>query len=380
MRKSILILSLLMCFNAGAQEGINFRHCSFEEACSVAKSENKLIFADVYTQWCGPCYNMAKQVFTLYSVGTYYNEHFISLKIDAENGEGIDLAKKYEVHSYPTYLFINPETQEVVHISSSRQEAAAFIRTGECALDPHRTSLYLEQQRSAGNTDPKFLIDYAYYCSSVYRNNDVLAVIAQLSQINGYGLENRAVWDLFVTEVKGSDNVFYKDLVLNIDKYRSMYGVEAADSKIYSETRYIRDIDALTALPDFNGKDVISLQVKLNNALNSEKYEEAAKIADELMDYSGPYYKDVCGSLYFTGRSNLYGGCPDFWSDKCLEISRYVAYNHPDRDDVSYHQTYAVQLEKKLERSGNSLSEPAFGTKEYSLRPSDLKPKPIKKK
>ena len=38
-------------------------------------------------------------------VGKYFNEKFISIKIDMEKGEGIDLMKKYEVKAFPT-LFV----------------------------------------------------------------------------------------------------------------------------------------------------------------------------------------------------------------------------------------------------------------------------------
>lgn len=75
--------------------GLNFLHgLTWAEAVTKAKSENKLIFIDFYTQWCGPCMNMAQTVFSLPEVGYYYNNTFINLKIDAEDGEGITLAKK----------------------------------------------------------------------------------------------------------------------------------------------------------------------------------------------------------------------------------------------------------------------------------------------
>ena len=95
-----LLLSLFLAWLpvcAQAQDGIKFEHNAWAEIVAKAKAEGKLIFADVYTQWCGPCYNMATTVFTRHDVGAFYNDHFVCVKIDAENGEGVALARKYQV-------------------------------------------------------------------------------------------------------------------------------------------------------------------------------------------------------------------------------------------------------------------------------------------
>ena len=124
------------------------------EAVAKAKAENKLIFIDFYTQWCGPCLNMAQTVFSLPTVGYYYNQTFINLKIDAEEGEGITLAKKYGVRSYPTYAFIDPATEEIVHRSSSRQTPEQFIQTGKECKHSYQTlflparAIYQGEQRT----------------------------------------------------------------------------------------------------------------------------------------------------------------------------------------------------------------------------------------
>ena len=121
----LLIFACIYAIHLNAQNaGINFLHgTTWAEAVAKAKAENKLIFIDFYTQWCGPCLNMAQTVFSLPTVGYYYNQTFINLKIDAEEGEGITLAKKYGVRSYPTYAFIDPATEEIVHRSSEPSDS-----------------------------------------------------------------------------------------------------------------------------------------------------------------------------------------------------------------------------------------------------------------
>lgn len=96
--------------------GINFRHITFAEACKLAEQEGKLLFVDCMTSWCSPCRAMAQKVFPQPEVGAYFNEHFISLKIDMESGEGPSLSKRYEVKAYPTMLILRPDGTEVKRI------------------------------------------------------------------------------------------------------------------------------------------------------------------------------------------------------------------------------------------------------------------------
>ena len=80
---SLLLLAILL--PATAQEsGIRFFHGSWDEAVALAKKEKKKIFIDFFTEWCGPCLNMALTVFPLPQVGEMYNKNFVCLKIDAE--------------------------------------------------------------------------------------------------------------------------------------------------------------------------------------------------------------------------------------------------------------------------------------------------------
>lgn len=90
-------------------EGIVFEHGTFDEAQAKAQKEGKLLFVDVYTTWCGPCKMMARDVFPQAQVGAATNPYYVSIKIDAEKGEGVALAQRYGVTAYPTMLVINAD-------------------------------------------------------------------------------------------------------------------------------------------------------------------------------------------------------------------------------------------------------------------------------
>ena len=72
-----------------------------------AIEENKLVFLDIYTDWCLPCQIMDEEVFTDQRLGDYINDNFISYKVNAEQGYGPDIATLYNVRGYPTLLFLD---------------------------------------------------------------------------------------------------------------------------------------------------------------------------------------------------------------------------------------------------------------------------------
>ena len=106
MKKIVLaVFMAAMVLPLAAQ--IDFREGGFAKALEAAKVENKLVFMDCYTSWCGPCKLMASKEFVQEKAGEYFNPRFVSVKIDMEKGEGLELRKKYDVNAYPTLLVLN---------------------------------------------------------------------------------------------------------------------------------------------------------------------------------------------------------------------------------------------------------------------------------
>ena len=68
----LLIFACIYAIHLSAQNaGINFLHgTTWAEAVAKAKAENKLIFIDFYTQWCGPCHEYGtNRILIAYSGG-----------------------------------------------------------------------------------------------------------------------------------------------------------------------------------------------------------------------------------------------------------------------------------------------------------------------
>ncbi|MEC3907102.1 thioredoxin domain-containing protein [Tamlana sp. 2201CG12-4] len=179
---SVVLLSFINMFG----QGINFQKGALDDILDKAREENKLVFIDVYTTWCGPCKQMDKHIFPLEEVGTFYNDNFINYKLDAENPEfnGPELAKKYEVEGYPTYLFID-STGNLVSKTSGAMDKDVFIKAGRQAQGEDLLSEYQALVNRFNNGDHSEKNIKAL----VYSSQDVMGLIEdQKEQAKAYQL------------------------------------------------------------------------------------------------------------------------------------------------------------------------------------------------
>jgi len=141
---------------AFAQQGVNFQDISLSDALEQAKSENKQVFIDGYATWCGPCKRMDATTFQDSLVGAYYNEAFVSIKMDMEKDEGIAVAQKYNVRAFPTFIYLDKDGA-VLHKAAGYLENDEFIKAAELRLDATSSIGALQAAYDAGSRDSKLL-------------------------------------------------------------------------------------------------------------------------------------------------------------------------------------------------------------------------------
>jgi thiol:disulfide interchange protein len=108
----IALLSGLYSLGALAQQKdtaqeIKFSQQSYKQVLAKAKASHKQVFVDAYATWCAPCKELRKTTFRDAKAAAYFNKYFINISVDVEKGDGVQLAKTWQVEGLPTLLIVN---------------------------------------------------------------------------------------------------------------------------------------------------------------------------------------------------------------------------------------------------------------------------------
>jgi thioredoxin-related protein len=116
-----------------AESGIQFIEENWSKAKAEAKKQNKLIFLDAYTSWCGPCRMLKQNTFPDKAAGEFFNKNFINVALDMEKGDGIGVAELYQVNAYPT-LIITDADGNMITYTKGYINAEKLIEFGKYGL------------------------------------------------------------------------------------------------------------------------------------------------------------------------------------------------------------------------------------------------------
>ncbi len=131
---------------AGASEAENgeVNWLSMEEAVEKAAEEPRMIFVEVYTDWCGFCRRMDAETFSHPVIASYLNDNFYPVKLNAEQKDPIEfrgtvyennnLGERRPTHdfaiallqgrmSYPTVVFLDENVELLTAIPGFRPPA-----------------------------------------------------------------------------------------------------------------------------------------------------------------------------------------------------------------------------------------------------------------
>ncbi|MEM1124821.1 MAG: thioredoxin family protein [Bacteroidota bacterium] len=231
MKNYILLLSLFYCFRLTAQEaGIKFLEAEFGEVLALAELEGKLVFLDAYTDWCKPCKKMDKEVFSQKKVADFYNEHFVSVKINMEKGEGLGLAEKYYIFAYPSLLFVNYDGT-VAHRFAGYQDQDGLLALGDKALGDNNLSA-LAKKYADGNRDADFLMKYLQASFQGADGHHVPILEDYLATQSDWNTPEHK--ELIFQLLDNPNSKLFDHLVKNKTAFEAIYGAPTVANKIQS--------------------------------------------------------------------------------------------------------------------------------------------------
>jgi thiol-disulfide isomerase/thioredoxin len=365
---SLLLLIPVLLFAQNPPAGMHFEQgLSWKQVLAKAKAENKSIVMDCYTTWCGPCKYMTANIFPLPEVGGFYNDKYISVKVqldttandDAEvkswYQDGHDIAQKYNVRAYPTYLFFSPDG-EIVHRAVGSSDAQTFINKGKDALVPEKQYYTQLRRYEKGEKDPALLRNVSLMALNAYDmpvankvSDEYLA-----SQTDLFTKENIDFVDKFTS--RSSDKGF-SFLLNNTAKVNQVLGAGKAEKKVMSiimqEELYPSILRRNVPAPDFN---VLSEKVKAKYPAYATEAVAKAKVIyyqsksdwqnfqTEVVAYMKQY-----GATAEPGELNSYA-----WTvfEKCKDMTcvaealEWSKRSFSDKQNPMYMDTYANILHK----------------------------------
>ena len=257
MKKLILILFLIPTLLFAQSEGVKFEHgLNWNQIKEKAAKENKFIFVDCFTTWCGPCKYMASTIFPQAKVGDFFNAKFINTKIqmdktkdDSEEikswyAEADRFAKDYKVKAYPTFLVFDAKGN-LVHRIVGGGEADAFIAKAQKALDPNTQ---YETLLAKFNADPQ--------------NISIAKAMAEAAK-EAYDQETQAKAEGVVLASLSTDQIFTKENVSLL-----LSAAKVVDSKAFN---LIKDNPAkFDAVSEKVKANDFLAQLLISNAVNSK--------------------------------------------------------------------------------------------------------------
>ena len=185
----------------------------------AAQEQDKYIFMDCYTSWCGPCKALAKDIFTRKDVGDFFNANFINVKYDMEKGEGKELNKRYKANiiGFPTLLLIDKKGK-VVHQMAGFQEADVLIAGMKAGKEGKSLFAYRDRY-TAGERDFAFLKEYVTALQGAFLKNDIEQVILDyMKTMSLEKLQEKEIWDFVGTFIKDPYSPQFDYVIFNIDR------------------------------------------------------------------------------------------------------------------------------------------------------------------
>jgi thioredoxin-related protein len=132
LRKVTILSAIVILLAACSNKNDFIFKGAFPEALDYARVNDKYLFIDFYTKWCGTCKVFDSFIKTDTTFRAYLAKSFVFLKVNAEEKEGIMLKNRYAVNGYPTFLVTDSRGTELgrmVGFNNKEEKTASLLIT-----------------------------------------------------------------------------------------------------------------------------------------------------------------------------------------------------------------------------------------------------------
>ena len=362
---------------------------TFDEAKAEAAESGKPLLVDFFADWCGPCKAFTAASKESDALKTSLADNVVLFKIDAEKGDGIPLARQYEVSGFPTFVLMNAEGETVDRwvgyggpewmiekidggvsdLTTLRDKRRAFrteptaemavkLARIEAATDDYGDAIALYRRAEALDADATYAADILEAMSGgarmgLYVNEDI---VAQAKLVLADAPEPDALLNttFVVREIANEDRTYVEDYVPFLEAGLAV--VDQASESYASYANRVLPIDHALFVEQ-NADHAIELKKatyaegwqedpsKLNafawwcfeNSINLGEAEELARKAVELSP-DGRSKANVLDTL--AEICNLKGDCGE-----AVELMRRAVAQDPDNE---YFQQQLARFEELL--------------------------------
>ena len=315
-----LLFTSLTQANTQTDSKVNFIIVDSSEEWDIilekAKNSERLIFIDVYTDWCGYCKMMDKDVFSDSEVANYLNDNFVSVKLDAETEFGENFTQNYKVDGFPTYIFLDKDENLTGSIGGYNKKGS-FLKQSKSIQSKSSELPDLKKKYEKGNLSKIETAKYALYLKD--SNAELAKVIAGklLIELNRDDFINSDYTEFFTVFATDSDSDFF-DFVKN-NKAEFIQSVSVESFSNYLESVYNATLAA--AIMESNNdkleiviQDVLPIYIEDLSELPQAKFVTKKLYYGNIQDAQG--YENVVNNYYKDfGKDEA-----DFWYNQVYEI------------------------------------------------------------
>jgi thioredoxin-related protein len=349
-------------------KGVQFEdNLSWAAIKAKAKAENKYIFLDGFTTWCGPCKYMKNTVFPQEECGRYFNEKFISVEVQLDTtkednklvrswyADAHAIMVEYNIMAFPTFLVFTPDGQAVHRVVGGSLTPKEFIARIENSFDPAKQYYTQLRKYQGGERDSSFLRKMAIMARQAY-DMKIAEQVAKAYFATQSDLFNPGTLGLlsdFTSSTKDPGFDLFYHRTEDVDKVLGPGMAEKKIRQILWEEKVFHKIQGKTTAPDW---DALQKSLAADYPAYADEVIATAKVTYyqgkhdwtnfqvAVVDFMKKYGADVPEAQLNSYAWTVFQNCPDM---NCVtEALNWSKRSFKNNNEPSYMDTYANILYK----------------------------------